>query len=446
MRESGTASEIQVTSFIDELIVALVNGRIYWTGHPRVLQALAGVERQLQLLTARESGPPAALELTVDGEGLAIDGCRLWNASLGAARLVQCLRDRGIGGVVFHGAAGESDFRALLDVLSDASLERIDLAAAGASLAANDCRWIRLLPPREAASTSPIEIDEAWLPDTARLHQRTVAVLQEAAIAASLGEDLPFDELRATTALLHAGLRTEPGAMLAIARYEQYDAYTFGHVVRVALLAMQLADSLTQDAELVQRIGLAALLHDIGKVRLPFEILYSQGWLTAEQRRELMRHAVYGAEILLAQKEVDSLVVGVAFGHHLAFRGRGYPRTLIEEPASPATRIVKICDVFEALTGVRPHKPAMTPTQAFRTMLAMSDHFDPALLHRFIDVHGVYPAGARVALSSGAVVRVARQSGDLLAPVVALDLPGAHREVDLSLPERRGPIRVTGLA
>jgi putative nucleotidyltransferase with HDIG domain len=256
-------------------------------------------------------------------------------------------------------------------------------------------------------------------------------------IAAAAGRPLPLDALRDVALRILEELRHDPGAVLATARYEQSDAWTFGHTIRVAVLAMLLADAMEAGTEAAQRIGTAAMLHDIGKARLPFEILHARGWLNAEQRRELMQHTVYGAEILLAQDGVDPMVVGVAFGHHLALQGRGYPRTLLDEPISMPTRIVKICDVFEGLTGPRPHKPALSAVVAFRTMLAMRDHFDPGLLRRFIETHGIHPVGRCVRLSSGVDARVVRQSADLRAPIVALDVGGEQRELDLSRPDRR---------
>jgi HD-GYP domain-containing protein (c-di-GMP phosphodiesterase class II) len=427
-----------VTTFVDELVVALVNARIYWTTHPRVSDAIGALRRALAQL-ARDGEP---FELRVSGEGLAHAGSPLREASLGAKTLVRSLRERGAGGLAFHVSAQAADFQALLEVLVDERAPAHDLDAHNAALAAEGCRFVRLLAADDSATPESDGVSGGWLSAAARCQQDAASVLQDVMIAASVGRPLPLDAVRNVALAMLEQLRADRGALLANARYEQHDAYTCGHTIRVAALAMLLAEAAGAGIDAIHRIGAAALLHDVGKARLPFEILHAPGWLDADQRRELMQHTVYGAEILLGQEHVDPMLVGVAFGHHLALAGRGYPRTLLDEPISAPTRIVKICDVFEGLTGPRPHKKALSPIAAFRTMIAMRDHFDPALLRRFIAVHGAYPADSRVRLSSGVEARVVRQSGELLAPVVAVEAGGEPRELDLSRPERCGPIRI----
>jgi hypothetical protein len=129
--------------------------------------------------------------------------------------------------------------------------------------------------------------------------------------------------------------------------------------------------------------------------------------------------------------------------------GGGYPRTCGEYEQGLVTRLVKICDVYEALTAVRPYKPSMTPARAFRTMLGMKGHFDEELLAHFIRSVGVYPAGTRVRLDDGSVGRVVQQTDDLRRPVVdLLEVDGApvvgddRRRVDLSAPRADGPVAI----
>jgi HD-GYP domain-containing protein (c-di-GMP phosphodiesterase class II) len=208
--------------------------------------------------------------------------------------------------------------------------------------------------------------------------------------------------------------------MFSISRYEEYDAYTFGHSIRVCLLALAVARASTRDEEFVQRIGTAALLHDVGKALVPFEVLHKRGRLSAEERHEMEKHPVHGAGVLLANRESDPLAVSAAYGHHRTVDGNGYPRTRGHYEQSIVTRIVKICDVFEALTAVRPYKPAMSPAKAYRIMLGMPGHFDPGLLRRFMQVTGLYTAGTRVRLDDGRVGRVLRQTADLDRPVVEI--------------------------
>jgi HD-GYP domain-containing protein (c-di-GMP phosphodiesterase class II) len=206
------------------------------------------------------------------------------------------------------------------------------------------------------------------------------------------------------------------------------------------MLALNFARSLVEDEDLLLRIGLASLLHDIGKARVPFEVLHSTGALTPEERAEMNKHTTHGAEILLGLPKADPLSIATAFGHHRTLGGGGYPSCLHAPGDAIGTQIVKICDVYEALTAVRPYKPKMRPVRAYRVMISMKDHFSPGLLRRFIEVNGVYPAGSLVRLSTGERARVLRQSADLLLPLVHLENDGEPA------PQRLDPAQVRDLS
>ena len=223
--------------------------------------------------------------------------------------------------------------------------------------------------------------------------------------------------------------------MLGLSRYERYDAYTFGHSIRVCFLALNFAATLYAREEMLLRIGLAALMHDIGKARVPYEVLHSTSRLSQEERVLMNLHTNHGGEILLAAHDVDPLVVASAFGHHQTLDGGGYPTTSHPVRQSASTCIVKICDVFEALTAVRPYKPRMSAAKAFQVMLTMKGHFEPHLLRKFMKFTGIYPTGTILRLSSGEQACVLRQTADPLAPIVRIEVDdlGAALQADPDL-------------
>jgi putative nucleotidyltransferase with HDIG domain len=240
------------------------------------------------------------------------------------------------------------------------------------------------------------------------------------------GGRIKFDDIYDHAEQMVQSLQRHDGPMLSLAREEQYDAFTFGHSVRVSVLAMNFARSLTSDPQLLVRIGTAALLHDVGKSVIPFEILHSSAPLTEEERAEIGRHPVCGAEILIDHEEADEMSIATAFGQHRTMDFAGYPRTVHEYRQSMVTRIVKICDVYEALTAARPYKRPITPTRAYRIMVGMGNHFDLRLLRKFIEVNGVFPNGQLLEMSSGEKARVQQQGPQLLLPTVEVitDLEG----------------------
>ena len=178
---------------------------------------------------------------------------------------------------------------------------------------------------------------------------------------------------------------------------------------------------MTEDPDLLQRVGLAALMHDIGKAWVPFEILHSTARLSPEQRLEMNKHTEYGGEILMDMDPQDPMCSAIAFGHHKKLDKTGYPQTIHDSHLSTSTKVVKICDVYEALTAVRPYKAGMSPLRAFRVMMSMEEHFDPALLRHFIRHVGVYPVGSRLRLRSGETARVTEQTASFRGPKVQLE-------------------------
>jgi HD-GYP domain-containing protein (c-di-GMP phosphodiesterase class II) len=404
-----------VTDFVDELVVALAALRI----HEGVAGAAPDVGRALARTLARllDDLGRTRLELALERGCLVHDGAALLGATLCAARLVHALERLGARGLAFERGISTADLLALTRLLERRTQGPREPADAAADLRAAGCSRLELLAEVAAPGRSPVAARE--LEGPAHVYQRLVDHLQELTVRICRRESFGLEPTRALVEDLVGRVEREPGALFSLSRYERFDAFTFGHSIRVALLALEFAGTQTRNAESLARLGLAALLHDVGKAWLPFDVLYSSASLDDEARAVMEQHALHGGAILAAM-DADPLCVAVAFGHHLRHAGGGYPTTVHAPQLSTATRLVKICDVFEALTAPRPHRPALPPTRAYRIMLAMTGHFDPRLLRRFIEIHGIHPVGTHVRLSTGELARVTAQSRLLDGPRVVL--------------------------
>jgi HD-GYP domain-containing protein (c-di-GMP phosphodiesterase class II) len=182
--------------------------------------------------------------------------------------------------------------------------------------------------------------------------------------------------------------RVEVLRRLALAA-EYRDDDTHKHTQRVGNLAAMLAVRIGESDEFVERISLAAPLHDIGKLRLPDAILLKRGRLTAEEREIMQTHTTHGAAIL-AGSAYPVLVLGeqIALTHHERWDGSGYPAGLSEEAIPLAGRIVAVADVFDALTYARPYKPAWSMAAAVEEIVGGSgSHFDPRVIDAFQALH-----------------------------------------------------------
>ncbi len=189
--------------------------------------------------------------------------------------------------------------------------------------------------------------------------------------------------------------------IMHLVKYPDFDSYTVGHSVRVAMLAAIVGKNLKLSPEQLNELTSAALLHDVGKARIPTEILFKPGHLDTEERSIIETHAQLGAEILLESKDSTSLAIAVAWGHHLRPDQRGYPSSPNPLTTSKCTNLIHVCDVFEAMTAIRPYKEAMTPRQALEFMIQDHGGFQPGALQAFIAAVGLYPPGSRLLLKTG---------------------------------------------
>ncbi|MFO7694743.1 MAG: HD-GYP domain-containing protein [Vicinamibacterales bacterium] len=198
-------------------------------------------------------------------------------------------------------------------------------------------------------------------------------------------------------------------AMLALAAMHWYDNYTFTHMVNVSVLMMAQARGLGIDGTLLRQFGLAGLMHDIGKIRTPAEILTKPDKLTESEFAIMMRHPVDGAAMLRRRLELPPLAAAVAFEHHLRLDGTGYPGGVARPALNLATQLCGIADVFDAMRSQRNYQRAF-PTDRILAVLQQNDgsRFDRRLVRRFSQLLGIYPTGNLVRLADGALAVVLR--------------------------------------
>jgi putative nucleotidyltransferase with HDIG domain len=172
------------------------------------------------------------------------------------------------------------------------------------------------------------------------------------------GRALPLLEAEAVVRGLSVAMHGDRQIMLPLLRLKDFDQYTTTHSMNVAVLVMALAEWVGMGAGDVRAFGVAGLLHDLGKVKVPKEILNKAGRLTLDERQLMNSHPAEGAKlILMAEPELDLAAV-VAYEHHIMINGGGYPRFTYERACHQASRFVHVCDVYDALRTNRPYRDA----------------------------------------------------------------------------------------
>jgi len=184
------------------------------------------------------------------------------------------------------------------------------------------------------------------------------------------------------------------------------DEYTFKHSVDVATMAMIIAKKRQMSKQEVYDIGISGLLHDIGKSKIPNEILNKPGKLTEEEFAVMKQHPVLGYQILKENQGLSDMIKLGVLQHHEKINGKGYPLGTEAAQISTFGKIISVVDIYDALVTERPYKPGFSPRDAVEMIMAMTAELDMAALKGFMGSVILYPVGSTVVLSNGEKARV----------------------------------------
>ena len=239
-----------------------------------------------------------------------------------------------------------------------------------------------------------------------------------------------------------------PGALISLARLKTADDYTYMHSVAVCALMIALSKQLGLSEQETRRAGIAGLLHDLGKMLVPMEVLNKPGKLTDEEFAIIKKHPEEGHRLLFGNPGADEVMLDVVLHHHEKIDGTGYPKGLKGEEISLFAKMGAVCDVYDAITSNRPYKAGWPPSESLRKMAEWAKgHFDQRVFQAFVKSLGIYPIGSLVRLESGRLGLVIDQSEkSLLAPcvkvfysthaqarilpeIIDLSRPGCHEKI-----------------
>lgn len=194
-----------------------------------------------------------------------------------------------------------------------------------------------------------------------------------------------------------------------LSEIKSVDDYTFEHSVNVCILSLITGIGLDFDLQRLRELGTGAMMHDIGKLCIPREILKKPSQLTVDEFEIIKKHTIYGYEMLKKYDKVDLVSAYIAFGHHERFDGSGYPLQLKNENIQICARIVAVADVYDALTSDRVYRKKLRPNEVYEYITSLgANHFDPKVIESFVRYVTIYPISTGVLLNTrerGIVVR-----------------------------------------
>ncbi len=422
-----------------EILTALArakrNAALYSAGHPVVDETINDTHQAIsQHVQARSS-----LILAIHEDTFFAENVLLLEESLRLSSLLVELKEREVGSIEFVDGLEPWELTRLIEVLNLSVADLGGQGGAATRLSQARVQHVAIRPPRMLSPEDRARIRV----DPRDAYRAGLRAMDEVSFEAS--RDLPLELHKAKLVLKSIVdlIQMDRTSMMSVAALKTYDEDTFHHSVNVSILSMMMAARLQLDRVLTVALGLAAMLHDIGKVRVPPAIITKPGVLTPGELEVVRRHPIYGAYLLGSLSGLARLAMVVALEHHANYDLSGYPRLSVKKVPHLLSRIVQLADFYDAATSSRRlYRRPMLPSEAIRLINHQAGKlFDSTLARLFVQVLGLYPSGSVVELDMGELAVVIRPSErDVCRPLVKVVTDAARDLIEpwlLNLEEYR---------
>ena len=440
--------------FLVHVYAALRSLRLYPLENPVVQKALEDLVAAANGIIAREE----EIELRVTGEFIFVNSTRLrldLDNYASFSHVLTVLRDAEVGTVRVEPGADRREWTSLCSLL---------LASAGRAsedayqeltgkLAAAGVAHIHLEPPAELAP-APEDAERAK-EQAKRTYQRSVAVTKEVINSVRMGRSASVKKVKRAVQAIVDQVLADESSLVGMTTLRDYDDYTFVHSVNVCIFSVSLGKKIGLSKLALYDLGLAALFHDIGKSRVPIDVLNKDGSLNEEEWRIMQAHPWLGVLTLFGLRGYGEIpyrsMIG-AYEHHMKVDLTGYPKTIRPRRMSILSKIIAVADGFDAATSRRAYQTQpLEPDTVLREMWENPRRgYEPVLVKAFINLLGIYPVGTLVILDSYELAIVHRANPNLefvhrpivrviSDPAGTLLFPGA--DADLSETDEAGGFR-----
>ena len=389
------------TQILDDLVRRLAaaarGATLYSPDHPIVQRGVDALSTLCTTVLQRTE----PLVVGVIGDEIVANGERLHRSAASLVGFARDLRNREIEKITIARGVTRDDLRTFIFELAD----RRSTAPLPARLEMKGVRRITLGRIQIEETEEPTGIAAAR-----RVYSSAVDTAESLWEQAKAGDKPDPNSARKIIDSLARLVSQDRTSLMALTAMKRYDNYTFTHMVNVSVLAMAQARSLNLEGPLLREFGFAALMHDIGKVNTPTEVLNKPDKLTNDEFAQMKQHVVDGAHILRRTPEVPALAAVVAFEHHLRQDLSGYPEQVGHRDLNLCTQIVSIADVYDALRSKRVYREGL-PSDRIRAIMTEKDSpaFNTKLLRRFINLIGLFPVGTLVRLNTDEVAVVTHE-------------------------------------
>lgn len=417
------------------LSAAQRSASLYPDNHPVLAESIEALQASISEIVGQ--GDAAAFNIF---KGSVFFGdAVLPQESIMHSRLIADCQARHVGNVTFLQGVSKEEIAALIALLNlDEELLKTQDAAAWLASRGVSHITVAAVSDVEAAGEEGAEEGDGEAEshrvgqEAGEIYKMTLDVLRGFERQVRTGQ---APEISKATKLADAMLDLmlkDRGAVIALSTIKSHDEYTLFHSVNVMILSLGLGSMLPVETVRLKELGLAALMHDVGKITVPADILQKPGPLTTEEWKAMRRHPTSGAHVLDGLPGASKAMMIVAFEHHMRHDLQGYPPPYEKHRLHLYSRIVAIADAYDAMTTMRAYRAPLRPDRAISVLLRESRKaFDPTLVKVFINMLGIYPVGTVVRLSTGEIgVVYEANPNDLLRPKVKIAIDAERRRVD----------------
>ena len=314
--------------------------------------------------------------------------------------LIKEFRKNNLGTIVFNETLQDRDIKCLINAITTSGLaedpfELIDEKIQ--DITNIDIEYLKKI--KEDIS----DLDKKKL--TKKTYFSTVALTRGILSKAKAGEPINLKKIKRTVRTVIDQLIEDDSMLMGMTTIKDYDEYTHYHSVNVCILSTSLGHKLGLDKKTLSELGMAALLHDIGKVDIPLEVLNKPSEFTEDEWTIMRKHSEKGALLLLKTKGIDDSSMNQtipAFEHHLQYNLSGYPKIRSSFTLDFFSRVITIADQYDAMTSARVYsRKPLSPEKALSVLTERSGtQVDPHILKVFINMVGIYPIGSLVVLNT----------------------------------------------
>jgi len=404
--------------------VAQTNATLYPPSHPLVVQS------NTDFVTAVNDVMDLGFEtvtINVYKSTLFIEDHVLPEESVTYRKLIEDLLAREVSAVTLDESFGENDAISLVGLLNEGGISEIEQARD--YLDARGANGVKIAETTELDEAVKEAEERQNKLEARQDYDKGVTMMRDVETQVKLGKVFEVGPLQHLVGSLLDNLFKDPAAVLGLTAIRSHDDYTLNHSINVCILSLSLGASLGLDADSLKSLGLSALLYDLGKVRIPEGILNKEGPLSADEWQIVKSHASEGADLLKRIQLVDQMPMVVAFEHHQRHDMQGYPEVSGPSEQHLFSKIVALCDAYDAMTTRRPFRREIRPDKALAVLMqGRNKAYDPSVTKALVAMLGIYPMGAVVKMNdgtTGVVFRVNRD--DLLRPRIRRLIDAAGR-------------------